>query len=64
MREHSGGLLTFYGRLEEVAVKVGQSVRKGDPVGRVAPGGPTGPQLRFMVFRDGKAIPASDYLGR
>jgi len=64
MLEHSGGLLTFYGRLEEVAVTVGHSVRKGDPIGRVAPGGSSGPQLHFMVFKDGKAIPASDYLGR
>jgi len=64
MLEHSGGLLTFYGGLEEVAVKVGQAVRKGDPIGRVAPGGPIGPQLRFLVFRDGVAIPAGDYLGK
>ena len=64
MLEHPGGVLTFYGRLREVAVRLGQSVRRGDPVGRVAAGGEAAPRLRFMVFKDGKAVSAGDYLGR
>ncbi len=64
MLEHPGGVLTFYGRLGEVAVRLGQSVGRGAPVGRVAPGGEAGPRLRFMVFKDGKAVSAGDYLAR
>lgn len=64
MLEHPGGVLTFYGRLGEVAVRLGQSVGRGAPLGRVAPGGEAGPRLRFMVFKDGKAVSAGDYLAR
>jgi murein DD-endopeptidase MepM/ murein hydrolase activator NlpD len=61
MLEHGGGLVTFYGNLREVAVSVGQTVRRGDPVGRVGPGDVGGPRLRFMVFRDEKAVSARGY---
>jgi murein DD-endopeptidase MepM/ murein hydrolase activator NlpD len=61
MLEHGGGLVTFYGNLSEVAVSVGQAVRRGDPVGRVGPGDAGGPRLRFMVFKDRKAVSARGY---
>jgi murein DD-endopeptidase MepM/ murein hydrolase activator NlpD len=61
MVEHGGGLVSFYGNLGEVAVGLGQVVRRGDPVGRVGPGDSSGPRLRFMVFKDGKAVSARNY---
>jgi len=62
MVEHSGGLVSFYGNLGEAAVALGQAVRRGDPLGRVGPGDSGGPRLRFMVFKDGKAVSARGYL--
>jgi murein DD-endopeptidase MepM/ murein hydrolase activator NlpD len=62
MVEHGGGLVTVYGNLGEVAVALGQVVRRGDPLGRVGPGDSGGPRLRFMVFKDGKAVPARGYV--
>jgi murein DD-endopeptidase MepM/ murein hydrolase activator NlpD len=61
MVEHSGSLVSFYGNLGEVAVALGQAVRRGDPLGRVGPGDSGGPRLRFMVFKDGKAVPGRSY---
>ena len=63
MVEHPDGLLTLYGLLGDAAVTMGQGVRRGQPIGRIGPGGPTtGPRLSFMVFREGRAAPVEDYL--
>ena len=63
MVEHPDGLLTMYGRLGEAAVRAGQYVQRGQPLGQIGPGGPRrGPRLRFMVFRDARAAPVRDYL--
>lgn len=62
MVEHGGGLVSLYGRLEQVAVSVGDWVSRGEPIGRVGPGDEDGPRLRFMVFKEGKAVPARDYV--
>ena len=62
MVEHRGGLLTLYGQLGEVAVAVGDRVRRGEPIGRVGAAGVGGPRLRFMVFKDSRPVPARDHV--
>jgi len=60
MLEHGNGLITYYGRLSRSLVRLGQQVGRGDVVGRVGPGGSmVGPRLRFMVFRNGRTVPAA-----
>ncbi len=52
--QHSGGLKTRYAHLEKVAVKVGDEVNQGDPIGFVGntgnTDGPSGCHLHFEVI--------------
>lgn len=55
--DHGLGLYTFYFHLEEFLVSIGESVQKGQEIGRVgATGRATGPHLHFGVRLQGARI--------
>ena len=55
--EHSGGYITAYGNNEELLVKKGETVKKGQSIAKVGnSGGTAEPQLHFEVRRAGKPI--------
>ena len=62
--EHSGGYITAYGNNEELLVKKGDTVKKGQTIARVGnSGGTAEPQLHFEVRRSGKTIDPKTVLG-
>ncbi len=61
---HGYGYATRYGHLSEILVRAGQRVRRGDILGRVgSTGRSTGPHLHYEVFKAGRAVNPSRYLG-
>jgi murein DD-endopeptidase MepM/ murein hydrolase activator NlpD len=61
--EHSNGLSTRYAHLSEISVKVGQSVRIGQIVGRLgSTGRSTGPHLHYETRVDGDAVDPQKFL--
>lgn len=62
--EHSGGYITAYGNNEELLVKKGDTVKKGQTIAKVGnSGGTANPQLHFEVRRSGKTIDPTTVLG-
>ncbi|WP_235903733.1 M23 family metallopeptidase [Pontixanthobacter luteolus] len=59
--DHGGGLSTRYCHMSRVAVRAGQSVRRGQVIGYVGSTGlSTGPHLHYEMYRNGRAVnPAS-----
>ena len=59
--KHSGNLSTRYCHMSRVAVRRGQSVRRGQVIGYVGSTGlSTGPHLHYEMYRGGRAVnPAS-----
>ena len=58
---HAGGLATRYCHMSRIAVRSGQSVRRGQVIGYVGSTGlSTGPHLHYEMYRNGRSInPAS-----
>ena len=54
---HGGGLGTGYGHMSRIAVRSGQSVRRGQVIGYVGSTGlSTGPHLHYEMYRNGKTV--------
>jgi murein DD-endopeptidase MepM/ murein hydrolase activator NlpD len=61
--DHGNGLATRYGHLSEIDVKVGQSIRIGQVVGRLgSTGRSTGPHLHYETRIDGEAVDPQRFL--
>jgi murein DD-endopeptidase MepM/ murein hydrolase activator NlpD len=61
---HGYGMATRYGHMNEILVKAGQKVRKGQIIGRVgSTGRSTGPHLHYEVFKAGRRVDPRKYLG-
>ncbi|WP_319641048.1 peptidoglycan DD-metalloendopeptidase family protein [Porphyrobacter sp. ULC335] len=55
--EHSGNLSTRYCHMSQMAVRAGQTVRRGQVIGYVGSTGlSTGPHLHYEMYRGGRAI--------
>jgi murein DD-endopeptidase MepM/ murein hydrolase activator NlpD len=55
--DHGNGVVTRYGHMSEIAVTVGEKVKKGETVGRVGTTGrSTGPHLHYEVRVDGEPV--------
>ena len=61
--EHGNGLSTRYGHLSEIDVKVGQTIKIGQVVGRLgSTGRSTGPHLHYETRIDGEAVDPDKFL--
>lgn len=62
---HGGGFSTRYGHHQELFVKVGDIVKKGQIVGLMGSSGrSTGPHVHFEVYKNGRAVDPSSYIHR
>ncbi len=60
---HGNGLSTRYGHLSEIDVKVGQTVRIGDVIGKIgSTGRSTGPHLHYETRINGEAVDPQKFL--
>src|SRR5262249_34719972 len=61
--DHGNGLSTRYGHLSSIDVRVGQSIRTGQIIGKVgSPGRSTGPHLHYETRLRGEAIDPQKFL--
>lgn len=61
--DHGNGFATRYGHLSAIDVKVGQSVRIGQTIGRIgSTGRSTGPHLHYETRIDGEAVDPQKFL--
>jgi murein DD-endopeptidase MepM/ murein hydrolase activator NlpD len=62
---HGGGFSTRYGHHQELFVKAGDIVKKGQIVGLMGSSGrSTGPHVHFEVYKNGRAVDPSSYIHR
>jgi murein DD-endopeptidase MepM/ murein hydrolase activator NlpD len=59
---HQGELLTVYGRVADVVVAKGERVRRGQPIGVVAPAADGPATLHFEVREGANSVNPEDYL--
>jgi murein DD-endopeptidase MepM/ murein hydrolase activator NlpD len=60
---HGNGLATRYGHLSEIDVKVGQTVRIGETIGKIgSTGRSTGPHLHYETRVNGEAVDPQKFL--
>ena len=61
--DHGNGFTTRYGHLSEIDVKVGQTVRIGQTIGKIgSTGRSTGPHLHYETRIDGEAVDPQKFL--
>jgi murein DD-endopeptidase MepM/ murein hydrolase activator NlpD len=62
---HGDGYVTRYAHNEKTLVSVGQTVKRGEPVGLMgSTGHSTGPHVHFEVLRNGRQVDPLSYIGR
>jgi len=62
---HGSGFSTRYGHHDDLFVKVGDIVKKGQIVGLMgSTGRSTGPHVHFEVFKNGRAVDPASYIHR
>lgn len=60
---HGNGYVTRYGHNEDVVVKVGDTVKKGDEIARMGSSGrSTGPHVHFEVIKNGRTVDPIRYV--
>lgn len=60
---HGNGYSTRYGHAQEVLVKLGQTIKKGDTIALIGSSGrSTGPHVHFEVIKNGKTVDPINYL--
>ncbi|MNN76846.1 Murein DD-endopeptidase MepM [compost metagenome] len=61
--EHPGGLQTWYLHLSSIDISTGDTVTKGESIGKLGnTGRSTGPHLHFEIVKQGKQINPLPYL--
>ena len=62
---HGNGYVTRYGHAEELLVKVGDIIKKGQVVALVgSTGRSTGPHVHFEVYKNGRVVDPASYIHR
>ena len=62
---HGNGYVTRYGHNEKTLVSVGETVKRGDPIGLMgSTGRSTGPHVHFEVLRNGRQVDPLSFIGR
>jgi murein DD-endopeptidase MepM/ murein hydrolase activator NlpD len=62
---HGGGFSTRYGHHQDLLVKVGDIVKKGQVIATMGSSGrSTGPHVHFEVFKNGRVVDPSSYIHR
>lgn len=55
--DHGNGVVTRYAHLQDVAVRIGQSVNQGDVIGTIGmSGGASAPHLHYEILRDDEPV--------
>jgi murein DD-endopeptidase MepM/ murein hydrolase activator NlpD len=61
--DHGNGIVTRYAHLEDISVKFGASVAKGERIGSVGTsGGSVAPHVHYEILRDGKNVDPVHYM--